>query len=62
MKEQAILQRIEHDRKITWESDRQFLLEYQRLILLALRDGGILNEIQYQYAEQNLKQRRCGKC
>lgn len=55
MAEQARLLGIENDRKITKETDSQFLLEYQRAILLTLKDKGVLNEIQYQYAEEKLK-------
>ena len=55
MAEQARLLDIENDREITKETDSQFLFEYQRAILLTLRDRGVLNETQYQYAEENLK-------
>lgn len=55
MTEQARLLDIENDREITKETDSQFLFEYQRAILLTLRDRGVLNETQYQYAEENLK-------
>ena len=52
MAEQARLLDIENDREITKETDSQFLFEYQRAILLTLRDRGVLNETQYQYAEE----------
>ena len=55
MEEQARLVGIEHDRKITKETDSQFLFEYQRAILLSLKDGGALDEAQYRYAEVKLK-------
>ena len=55
MAEQARLLDIENNREITKETDSQFLFEYQRAILLTLRDRGVLNETQYQYAEENLK-------
>ncbi len=55
MTEQARLLDIENNREITKETDSQFLFEYQRAILLTLRDRGVLNETQYQYAEENLK-------
>ena len=45
----------ENDREITKETDSQFLFEYQRAILLELKDKGILNEMQYRYAEEKLK-------
>ena len=34
MEERARLVRVEHDRRITKETDSQFLFEYQRAILL----------------------------
>ena len=55
MAEQARLVVTENDREITQESDGQFLFEYQRAILLELKDKGILNEMQYRYAEEKLK-------
>lgn len=55
MAERARLVRIENDREITKETDSQFLFEYQRAILLELKDKGVLNEIQYRYAEEKLK-------
>ena len=55
MAEQARLVTTENDREITKESDSQFLFEYQRAILLELKDKGILNEMQYRYAEEKLK-------
>ena len=55
MAEQASLVGIEHDRKITKERDSQFLFEYQRAILLSLKDSGALDEVQYRYAEDKLK-------
>lgn len=55
MEEQARLVEIENDRKITKETDSQFLFEYQRAILLSLKDSGALDEAQYRYAEEKLK-------
>lgn len=55
MEEQARLVRIEHDRRITKETDSQFLFEYQRAVLLSLKESGTLNEVQYCYAEEKLK-------
>lgn len=55
MEERARLVGIEHDRKITKEMDSQFLFEYQRAILLSLKDSGALDEAQYRYAEEKLK-------
>lgn len=55
MAERARLIKIENDREITKESDSRFLFEYQRAVLLELKDKGVLNEIQYRYAEEKLK-------
>ena len=55
MEEQARLVDVEHDREITKETDSQFLFEYQRAILLSLKDSGALDETQYRYAEEMLK-------
>lgn len=55
MEERARLVGIEHDRMIIKEKDSQFLFEYQRAILLSLKDGGALDEAQYRYAEGKLK-------
>ena len=55
MEERARLVGIEHDRKITKETDSQFLFEYQRAILLSLKDSGALDEAQYRYAEEKLR-------
>ena len=55
MAEQARLLGVENDREITKETDSQFLFEYQRAILLELKDKGVLDEMQYRYAEEKLK-------
>lgn len=55
MVEQARLVEIEHDRKLTKETDSQFLFEYQRAILLSLKDSGVLDEAQYRYGAEKLK-------
>lgn len=55
MEEQARLAGVEHDRKITKKTDGQFLFEYQRAILLSLKDSGTLDGAQYRYAEETLK-------
>ena len=41
MAEQARLLDIENDREITKETDSQFLFEYQRAVLLTLKDKGV---------------------
>ena len=55
MEERARLIGVEHDHRITKETDSQFLFEYQRAILLSLKDSGALDEAQYRYAEEKLK-------
>ena len=55
MEERARLVRVEHDRRITKETDIQVLFEYQRAILLSLKDSGALDEAQYRYAEGKLE-------
>ena len=55
MEEQARLAAIEHNRKITKDTDGRFLFEYQRAILLTLKADGLLDETQYHYAEERLR-------
>ena len=55
MEERARLIGVEHDHRITKETDSQFLFEYQRAILLSLKDSGALDEAQYRYAEEKLR-------
>lgn len=55
MEERARLVGIEHDRRITKETDSQFLFEYQRAVLLTLKEDGVLDEAQYRYAEEKLR-------
>ena len=57
--EPITLDRIENDRKITRETDGEFLYEYQRAVLLALVESGRLTEQQYRYAEEKLRMHRC---
>ncbi len=47
MEERARLVRVEHDRRITKETDSQFLFEYQRAILMSLKGRGSAGEAQY---------------
>lgn len=53
--EQGQLTGIENDREIAKETDSRFLFEYQRAILLVLKDRGVLDEMQYRCAEERLK-------
>ena len=55
MQDRAVLRSVENDRKITKDQDHEFLFAYQKAILLALKEAGRLNEMQYRYAEEKLK-------
>lgn len=59
MREKAVLQCIEDDSRIIFESNPEFLFEYQRAVLLALKEEEYLTQMQYQNAEQKLKE-QCG--
>ena len=60
MQDRAVLQSVENDRRVTSEQDPEFLSVFQNAILLALKEAGMLSEMQYRYAEGKLKaQRRC---
>ena len=58
MEDAAVLQTIENNREILWDSDSEFLFEYQKAMLLALKELGTLDEMQYRYAEQTLKSQK----
>ena len=58
MEDKAVLQTIENNREIIWDSDSEFLFEYQKAMLLALKELGTLDEMQYRYAEAALKEQR----
>lgn len=60
MKVRPVLQFIEQNQRITFKEHDAFLFEYQRALLLALKECGRLTETQYCRAEQNLK-RQCQK-
>lgn len=55
---EANLKAIESDHKITRKTDREFLYEFQKAILLALVESGRLTELQYRYAEEKLRQQQ----
>lgn len=55
MEDHAVLHSIENERNITRETDGEFLFEFQKAALLALKESGRLNEQQYRYAEEKLK-------
>lgn len=52
----ASLEAIENERKITKETDYVFLHQLQSGLLLALKERGRLNEMQYRYAQDRLNQ------
>lgn len=54
----AKLQRIDNDHKITKNTDYEFLYHFQNGLLLALKEKGRLNELQYRRAGERLKQQR----
>ena len=58
MQDRAVLRSVENDRRITKEQDAEFLYEYQRAILLALKEAGRLTEMQYRTAEGKLKEQK----
>ena len=58
MQDRAVLRSVENDRRITKEQDHAFLYAYQRAVLLALKEAGRLNETQYRYAEEKLKEQQ----
>lgn len=58
MEDMAVLQTIENNREILWDLDSEFLFEYQKAMLLALKELGTLDEMQYRYAEQTLKEQK----
>lgn len=59
MEDVAVLQIIENNREISRDSDSKFLFEYQKAMLLALKELGTLDEMQYRYAETILKEQHC---
>lgn len=54
----AALQTIEHDHRITPETDAAFLYELQRAVLLTLLKSGILTEPQYEHVEECLRKQQ----
>ena len=58
MGERAVLRYVENNRMINEEQDTDFLNLLQNSILLALKEAGLLNEMQYRYAEDKLKAQR----
>ena len=60
-KQFAVLQYIDNNEGITPENHYEFLYHLQSAILLALREQGKLNTIQYRHAEEKLKQQRLAR-
>ena len=54
----AELRCIDNNEAITQETHYEFLYHLQRAMLLALRERGRLNAMQYRHAEEKLKQQR----
>ena len=54
----AKLQRIDNDRKITTETDCEFLHQLQSVLLLALQEQGRLSPMQHRQAQEKLNQQR----
>ena len=54
----AVLQRIDNDRKITRETDHEFLFNLENALLLALLEDGTLTQMQYRQASEKLKRLR----
>ena len=57
----AKLQRIDNNEEITPVRNYEFLYHLQGALLLALRERGRLNAMQYQYAEEKRKQQRISR-
>lgn len=54
----AELQQIDNNEAITKDTHYDFLYHLQSALLLALREQGRLNAMQYRHAEEKLKQQR----
>ena len=54
----AKLKEIQNCRPVTRERDEAFLFELEKALLLALREQGRLNALQYRRGEELLKDRR----
>ena len=54
----AVRKYAENDRRITKELDADFYYLLQNAVLLALKEDGQINEIQYRIAEDHLKAQR----
>lgn len=52
------LVRVEDNRTITRQIDSAFFYEFQRGVLLSLKEFGTLTEMQFKHAEETLKEQR----
>ena len=50
--------RVENDRSITRQTDAEFYFEFQRGVLLSLKEQGALTQMQFKYAQDALKDQR----
>lgn len=58
-KHQTVLVKIEREHTISKETDYEFLFLLQNGLLLALKEQGRLNAMQYRHAVEKLKDQRC---
>ena len=58
MMQNAILLKIENERKIRKDTDFEFLYALECGMLQALKEQGRLNEMQFRTAEMNLRQQQ----
>ncbi|MGI5963042.1 MAG: hypothetical protein ACOX7N_04900 [Lawsonibacter sp.] len=61
MARQAKIVEVKGQKKISKTADSEFAFQYQRAILLSLKDCGLLNQVQYEHAERMLIQQVCPK-
>lgn len=54
----ASLARIDNNRKVTEETDGEFLYRLQSGLLMALKEQGRLNQMQYRHAQERLDHQR----
>ena len=53
--DEITLKAIENDHRLTKKTDSEFLYEFQKAVLLALLEDRTLTEMQYRYAEEQLR-------
>lgn len=57
-RQRPVLQGVQYDRPITEETSPEFLFLLQQSLLLALREQGTLDQIQYARAQERLERQR----